>query len=161
MLHLWQLRSYLATFQRLSSSQQERKQTINHCSSFEALSSPAFRPSSRLSTTQEIVSARSLSDLLQWGQTPALHLQNGILHADKGPLVKRTGSSVDTVKRKKEKKKTQKKELLNEVVKSTGFPKTHSSLLFRAGVKRTRMPLKEQMMWNFYYVYLHSLLHIK
>ena len=79
---------------------------------------------------------------------PALHLQNGLLHADKGPLVKRTGSSVDIVKRKKEekKKKKQKKELLNEVVKSTGFPKTHSSLLFRAWVKRTRMPLKEQMM---------------
>ena len=161
MLHLWQLRSYLATFQWLSSSQQERKQTINHCSSFEALSSPAFRPSSRW-----VQLKKSISQIPFW--FIAMRANPSTSSAKWSFACRqRTTCKKDWIKRwhrkekKKEKKKKQRKELLNEVVKSTGFPKTHSSLLFRAGVKRRRMPLKEQMIWNFYYVYLHSLLHIK
>lgn len=98
--------SLLLRFRWLRTSQQERKQTVNRCSSFEALSSPDPSPGSQLSTTQEITSARSPSDLPHRGQIPALHLRHGLLHADKGPLGKSTGSGFDIVQKKNTEKRT-------------------------------------------------------
>lgn len=67
LLHMWQPRIYLATFQWLRRGRYERKQTINDGSFFQALGRPDPRPGSWLSRTPKIISSRSPSDLLQWG----------------------------------------------------------------------------------------------
>lgn len=134
----------------IKQSAYERKQTINHCSSFQALGSPDLSPGSWLSITQKTPPARSPSLIYcNKGKPQRFILRNSLLHANKGPLVKRIGSGFDTTfkerEKERERKKWKKKKFLNEVVKFTRFPKTHSSLLFRAGGKRTRMSLIEPM----------------
>lgn len=136
---------------------------INHCSSFQAPGSPDPRPGSWLSIIQKILSASSPS-LIYGNEGKSQHfiLRKGLLHANKGLLVKRIGSGFDTIfkkerKKEKEKKMKEKKSFWMRWWNPQGFQKPTVACCLELEEKRTRMPLIEQMLWNFYYVYLHRL----
>lgn len=108
-------------FPELQDKSAGTKQAINPCSSLQA----------RLSATGVILSANSPSDLLPGGQIPALHLCEWSSAHRQRAICKKDWISFDSVQKKK-----RERQLLDEVVKLSGLPETHSSYAVQSWGKK-------------------------